>query len=105
MLKGLSIIAICTSLLISGSTLAKPEKVPMETVCDDFTAMIDILKNVDEEPLFMGKDDLYSSDTIFTAVYHNSKTGSYTVLLVEKQSKKACVVSSGTMGKLVLPKI
>jgi hypothetical protein len=77
----------------------------MEAVCDDLATILKVVKGVDEEPLFMGKDDIYSSDNIYTLVYLNSKTGTFTVFMVEKQTKKACVVSSGTMGKLVLPKI
>lgn len=77
----------------------------MEAVCDDLATILKVVKGVDEEPLFMGKDDIYSSDNIYTAVYLNSKTGTFTVFMVEKQAKKACIVSSGTMGKLVLPKI
>jgi len=77
----------------------------MEAVCDDLSTILELMKSVNEEPLFMGKDDIYSSDNIYTLVYLNSKTGTFTVFLVEKQAKKACIVSSGAMGKLVLPKI
>ena len=103
MLKGLSIIAICTSLLISSSTQANPEKAPIEVICDDFKSIITTLNNFNEVPLFVGKDSMYGNDTLYTAVYHNPKTNTYTVVLVEKQSGKACVVSSGINGSLALP--
>ena len=93
------------SLLIGIATSAKPEKVPMEAVCDDLSAILEVLKRAGEQPLFMGKDNIYSADSIYTIVYQNNMSGTFTVILIEKQSARACVLSSGTRGMLLLPKI
>lgn len=75
----------------------------MDTVCDDYKVINKVIKDAGEDIIVVGKDNLFDADTVFAAVYLNNKTGSYTVVLIEKTTKKACVVSSGINGRLVLP--
>lgn len=93
--------------LLAALTLSIPalvfaqQRVPLPIVCAEPAFVEKVIREHKEEILFVGKDTVHGVQNLAVNIFLNSKTGTYSIVLVTPDEKIVCIIGSGEQGKLI----
>lgn len=77
------------------------QRIPIPIVCAEPAFVEKVIKEHKEEILFVGKDTVHGVQNLAVNIFLNSKTGTYSIVLVTPDEKLVCIIGSGEQGKLI----
>ena len=89
------------ALAVSFPLATAQQRIPIPVVCAEPAFVEKVIKEHKEEILFVGKDTVHGVQNLAVNVFLNSKTGTYSIVLVTPDEKIVCIIGSGEQGKLI----
>lgn len=77
------------------------QRVPLPVICAEPSFVEKVIREHKEEILFVGKDTVHGVQNLAVNIFLNSKTGTYSIVLVTPDEKIVCIIGSGEQGKLI----
>lgn len=77
------------------------QRIPIPIVCAEPAFVEKVIREHKEEILFVGKDTVHGVQNLAVNIFLNSKTGTYSIVLVTPDEKLVCIIGSGEQGKLI----
>jgi len=89
---------IATALTLSANvTLADTFQTEVPVICADTSTVLEGLQNeYSEEIKFIGSKD--RTDTVFTTLWTNSETGTWTIVITSREEGVTCLLNEGKGG-------
>ena len=77
------------------------QRTSLPVICTSPETVEKVLKEHKEEILFVGKDTIHGIEQLTLNIFLNTKTGTYSAVLVAREASVICVLSSGELGKII----
>lgn len=95
-----SLITSAVMMLASVSASAQ-QRIPLPVICAEPAFVEKVIKEHKEEILFVGKDTIHGVKQLTLNIFFNTKSGTYSAVLVAPDASIVCVISSGDSGKII----
>jgi hypothetical protein len=93
------ILALLALTLAASTTSANEATIKL--FCEKSSYIDSVLKQHKEQLLFVGLDDMHKIEGLTASLFYNEKTKTYSILFLAPNVDMVCVVSSGTLGKII----